>query len=245
MCTIIFAHGVSEGFAVASNRDEEYGRDFSPPSLVETDEGWYVAPQDDREGGTWLGYNDAGVVVTLSNLPVSPSDVPEDELRSRGKLVVDLLRARSVEVALEELRASFEHHEYAGCNIVVGSSRDCFVGVNEADGEGARLVRPSEGVGVVTNSPFDDPSGKALSVAEAAPSPSDHDDAHDWLDATRPLLASHEDPTVCVHDESNDRGTTSSSLLYVPEYPRRASFRFADAPPCATEYVECTPPKEF
>ncbi|MDZ7688359.1 MAG: NRDE family protein [Halobacteriales archaeon] len=232
MCTIIFAHGVFDGFTLASNRDESYGRGFSPPKKRETEDGWMVAPRDDRAGGTWIGFNDDGVVVTLANLPVY-----YDEARSRGKLCDDLLRASSVDEARALLRDTYARHEYEGFNVVVGSSEACFVGVNDGD---LRLVEADEGVNVVTNSAFDDPAKKAERVADAVPSPYAHETARDWLEATRPLLADHE-TGVCVHDEENRRGTTSSNLLYVAPEEHESSWLFADGAPCETPYETVFP----
>jgi len=236
MCTILFAYGVYDGFALASNRDEEYGRGFSAPERHPTDDGWYFAPTDDREGGTWLGFNDDGVVVTLSNLPDARGE------RSRGLLVADLLASPSVDAAVDTAEHLLGTDKYAGFNLVVGSAEGCAVVVNEP-GEGHRVVVPDPGVGVVTNSPFDRPDEKARLVADAAPDPPDEPD--DWLDASADVLSSHE-PSVCVHDEPEGRGTTSSSLVYVPGDTDDAVFRFADGPPCSTAYhTSYTPAKEF
>ena len=232
MCTIIFAHGVFDGFALASNRDESYERTFSPPEKRETEEGWVFAPRDDRAGGTWIGFNDDGIVVTLANLPVY-----YDEARSRGKLCDDLLRASTVEEARSLLRDTYATHDYEGFNVVVGSPDACFVGVNDGS---LRLVEPDEGVNVVTNSPFDEPSKKAERVAEAAPEPYGHANAHDWLKETRSLLSDHE-VGVCVHDDENRYGTTSSNLLHVSSNPCDSSWLFADGAPCETPYERVFP----
>ena len=233
MCTIIFAYGVFDGVAVASNRDESYGRDFTPPERRRRDEGWVFAPRDEREGGTWIGFNDEGVVVTLSNLPVY-----EEGARSRGALCDDLLRAPTVADARARLRDSYARHDYEGFNVVVASSDDCFVGVNHGD---LRLVEPGKGVHVVANTPFDDPGDKTRRVADAVPAPEDDPDG--WLERTRPLLADH-DLGVCVHDDG--RGTTSSNLLYVAPDPRGSSWLFADGAPCQTSYRNSfSPPKEL
>lgn len=234
MCTIVFVYGVFDGFAVASNRDESYGRGFSAPEKQATESGWVFAPRDDREGGTWMGFNDAGVFVALANLPVYA-----DEARSRGKLCDDLLRASTVDEARTLIRSSYERHDYEGFNVVVGSPYDCFVGVNDGD---LRLVEPDPGVGIVTNSPFDDQGEKAEKVTEAAPDPFEHETARGWLEATRPLLADHE-ARVCVHGDGY--GTTSSNLVYVAPEPHGSFWLFADGAPCESPYDPYTPPKEF
>lgn len=235
MCTIVFAYGVFDGLAVASNRDESYGRGFAPPEVRRDEGGWLCAPRDELEGGTWIGFNDEGVVVTLSNLPVY-----DDETRSRGALVDDLLRSPTVADARERLRDSYARHDYEGFNVVAASSEDCFVGVNDGD---LRVVEPDEGVHVVANTPFDDPGEKTRRVSDAISEPDGDTDPGDWLDSVRPVLADH-DLRVCVHDE--ERGTTSSNLLYVGSDPCESSWLFADGAPCETSYESSfQPPKEL
>jgi uncharacterized protein with NRDE domain len=233
MCTIAFAYGVFDGFAVASNRDESYGRGFVPPKVRRTEKGggWRFAPQDERAGGTWIGFNDEGVFVTLSNLPV-----PRDDARSRGALCDELLAASSVAEARRLLRESYESHVYEGFNVVVGSSDTCFVGVNDGS---LRIIEPNEGVHVVTNTPFDDSGKKARRVEEAVP-PAEGD-AIGWLQEVRPVFADH-NLGVCVHED--ERGTTSSNLIYVAPEPRNSLWQFADGAPCTSTYERVFPPAE-
>jgi uncharacterized protein with NRDE domain len=231
MCTIAFAYGVFDGVAVASNRDESYGRGYALPGRRDRPRGWLFAPRDERAGGTWVGFNDDAVFVTLSNLPVR-----RDDARSRGALSDELLRASSVGEARRVLRSSYERHTYEGFNVVVASPEDCFVGVN--DGE-LRVVEADEGVSVVTNSPFDNPDQKARSVADALPDARAYTtDPYGWLDAARPLLADHS-LGVCAHD--GDRGTTSSNLVYVAPEPDESLWLFADGAPCASSYAPVFP----
>ncbi|MCX2818511.1 NRDE family protein [Haladaptatus sp. F3-133] len=230
MCTVVFAYGVFDGVAVASNRDESYGRSYSLPGRRQNADGWSFAPRDERAGGTWIGFNGEGVFVTLSNLPVE-----RDDARSRGSLVDELLRAPSVEKAQRVLRNSYDRYTYEGFNVVVASSDDCFVGVNDS---GLRTVEPDGGVHVVTNSPFDDPDEKARRVAEAVDDPRRYHTPIDWLDSVRPVLADH-DLGVCVHGDG--RGTTSSNLVYTAPQADGSYWLFADGAPCGTTYRRVFP----
>jgi uncharacterized protein with NRDE domain len=230
MCTIVFAYGVFDGFAAASNRDESYGREYALPGRREHSDGWKFAPRDERAGGTWIGFNDDGVFVTLSNLPVR-----RDGARSRGALVDDLLCASSVSDARDTLRETYDEHVYEGFNAVVASPDECFVGIND---EGLRIIEPDTGVHVVTNSPFDDPDEKARRVAETVPEADPFRTPHDWLDATRSVLTDH-DIGVCVHDD--ERGTTSSNLVYVDPNTHESHWLFADGAPCETSYGRVFP----
>jgi hypothetical protein len=188
------------------------------------------APRDEYEGGTWVGFNDNAVLVTLSNLPVY-----RDEARSRGALVDELLRSRSVAEARRVLHNSYDQHTYEGFNAVVASPDDRFVGVNDGD---LRVVEPDEVVCVVTNSPFDEPGEKARAVAGATPDPHGYETPVGWLDATRPVLASH-DLGVCAHDKN--RGTTSSNLMYVAPDADGSYWGFVAGAPCEASYTRVFP----
>ncbi|ELK45622.1 hypothetical protein D320_21146, partial [Haloferax sp. BAB-2207] len=70
MCTLILAWQVFEDapVVVAANRDEQLGRPAEPPRRWENGDGpAIVAPRDAEAGGTWVGYNDAGVFVGITN----------------------------------------------------------------------------------------------------------------------------------------------------------------------------------
>jgi hypothetical protein len=54
-------------FAVAHSRDEVLSRPAAPPSMLEGED--VIFGRDEREGGTWLGYNRrTGVFVALTNV---------------------------------------------------------------------------------------------------------------------------------------------------------------------------------
>ncbi len=225
MCTIAFAYDVYPGVVLASNRDEEYGRSFEPPGRRSWGDGWVVAPLDDREGGTWLGFNDRGLLVTLANLPVSSVE----ETRSRGLLCRDVLGCGSVEEAWGFVEDSVVEQDYDGFNLVALSREDGVVAVH--DTEDLDLYEPS-GFEVVTNSRFDEPDEKAREVRGILP---DAVSAEDWLEGMRPVLRDH-DVGVCAHHD--ERGTTSSNLVVVREPVERSTYRFADGAPCESEYEE-------
>lgn len=86
---------------LASNRDEFYERGGIDPDLRESEDYSYLAPQDPRAGGTWLGINKAGLVVALTN---RPGEETATDRPSRGRLVRELLSgAGSLPVAKERL----------------------------------------------------------------------------------------------------------------------------------------------
>ena len=68
MCTLVVAWNVFSDVpvAVAANRDESLDRESNPPAVVGKHPG-IVAPTDREAGGTWIGYNEFGVFVAVTN----------------------------------------------------------------------------------------------------------------------------------------------------------------------------------
>jgi hypothetical protein len=227
--------------AVAANRDEAVDRPAAPPTRWRVDGTSVVAPRDDRAGGTWLGHNEAGVVVGLTNL----WGVAREGERSRGLLVRDALGTRSAAAAVERVERAVARDDYAGFALVA------------ADGDRAALVEWDgtlavrdlpPGVSVVVNvgaalpdgDRFREPAGDAPDAgrwrAQAADArrlrarltPGDDETAARWLDRAGAALGDHE-TGACVHGDGF--GTRSSSLVVPGE-----RYRFADGPPCETPY---------
>src|SRR5579871_4795424 len=102
MCTISFLPG-ARGFFLAMNRDERKTRPRAlPPRQRMSGDRVSLYPSE-AGGGTWIGVNDAGLVLALINwyaMPQKPADV------SRGIVIPHLLAApdlKRVAAALGEL----------------------------------------------------------------------------------------------------------------------------------------------
>src|SRR3954447_20357315 len=90
MCLLaLFYRAVGDApVVVGANREEFYARGGLPPRLLGGRPA-VLAGLDPAAGGTWLGVNEHGLLVALTNRPKSA--VPPRP-RSRGLLVRDLLR---------------------------------------------------------------------------------------------------------------------------------------------------------
>ena len=243
MCTLIFAWRVFEGtpIAAAANRDEALGRPSLPPRVLDADAG-IVAPQDEEAGGTWVGYNDAGLFVAVTNRRADT-----DGERSRGLLVRDALAQESAQEAVSFVRSELADREYAGFNLVVAdaversstSSRTPSENAGEAtllEWDGVlRSTHFDPGVHVVVNEGPDGAVRKADRIREAVRPDSDST-VDDWFDRAKEVLRNH-DLEVCVHEEGY--GTRSSSLVAI-EADGTARYWFADGKPCETEYEAVT-----
>jgi uncharacterized protein with NRDE domain len=238
VCTIVLAWQVFEEtpIACAANRDELFARESDPPAVRE----WgsrVVAPADAQADGTWLGYNEHGVVAAITNRWID-TELAGD--RSRGLLVRDCLSHADAESAARAVEKAVRETEYAGFNLLLADANAAVL--FSWDGQLAvRTLNP--GVHVVVNVGADgqyripdDRSDAGTEQAESADrlrealqvKPGESVDA--WLDRAGETLGDH-DYGVCIHGDGF--GTRSSSLLALG---REASYRFADGPPCTTAY---------
>ncbi|SFR46554.1 NRDE family protein [Halogeometricum limi] len=243
MCTLTIAWQAFDAapVVVAANRDEALDRASKPPAVVDGDPA-FVAPLDVQAGGTWVGYNERGVFVGVTNRWV---DVEGGGERSRGQLVRDALRSESAAKARETVEAAVATDTYDGFNLVVADATDAFL--FEWDGT-LTTTRLDPGVHVVVNVGTDgdyfEPERRpevgaeqannarrvreALTPADASASP------EAWRERAASVLRDH-DYGVCVHDDEGRYGTRSSSLvtLWADD---DAEYAFAPGPPCETAY---------
>ena len=258
MCTFIVAWQVfpDAPVVVAANRDEALGRASRPPGLY-AENPRVVAPRDEVAGGTWIGYNEHGVVASITNRwlddterrsadRTTPGGRDRDAERSRGLLVADALERESAEDAARYVERSVDRYGYDGFNFVVLDEDAALL--LEWDGRlDVRNLDP--GVHVVVNVGADDrfriPSSRSdagqrqaesarRALEELQPEPGER--SAEWHDRAATTLRDH-DYGFCVHGE--DFGTRSSSLVRV-ESDRTASYRFADGPPCRNAYEPIT-----
>ncbi|WP_049987059.1 NRDE family protein [Halobellus rufus] len=258
MCTLTLAWRVfaDAPVVVAANRDELLDRESEPPAVRDGDPA-FVAPRDAEAGGTWIGYNEAGVFCGITNRWV---DVPDGGERSRGLLVRDVLETESADEARRVVESAVEADTYDGFNLVIaerGAAQAETAGASEIDAtpraflfewDGELRIRELDpGVHVVVNVGVDGenfgPEGHPERGAEQARNaervrdalePREGDGPAAWRDRAADVLADH-DYGVCVHDPERRFGTRSSSLvtLYADG---TGDFAFADGPPCETPF---------
>jgi uncharacterized protein with NRDE domain len=242
MCTLVLAWRVfaDRPVAVAANRDESTDRDSNPPGVLSTDPD-ILAPSDVEAGGTWIGYNEHGLFVAVTNRWTDRELAGE---RSRGLLVRDALEADSAEAAARHAERAVERDEYEGFNLVVADDRAAVL----LEWDGTMRVRNLDpGVHVVMNTgPIGDVAipeswpERGEKQAEngrkvhAALQPGSGEGSEEWLSRAADVLGDH-DYGVCVHHEEFGFGTRSSSLIAI-DGEGSGTYRFADGPPCRTAF---------
>lgn len=238
MCTLIVAWRVFEDapVCVAANRDEAADRPSTPPRVREGDP-VVLAPRDERAGGTWLGYNDSGVLVAVTNRWVSGQGE-----RSRGLLVDDCLGERSASDAVEHVESELRRRSYAPFHLLVADEGACILLTHDGDGDLQRR-RLSPGVHIVVNVGFDGEwfvpehrpeagrqQARNADRVRAELEPESGETAAEWTARAGSILGDHE-YGVCIH--SDGFGTRSSSLLRLGE---ERIFEYADGPPCEAPF---------
>jgi uncharacterized protein with NRDE domain len=222
VCTLTFAWQTfaDRPLVVAANRDEAYARESLPPEPFVLPSGRRaLAPRDGEAGGTWLGYNEDGVFVALTNRWV---ETPAGE-RSRGRLVLDALDSPSAEAAARTVERELAERRYEGFFLLVADADACLLltdGHDERGEAGATVgeeapaptvTRFDPGVHVVMNVGYD----SSYFVPAFRPGPAErqaangrrlHDylradpdeDATTWRDRAAEALGDHAFG-VCIH----------------------------------------------
>jgi len=235
MCLLALLYRVVPDYPVVlgANRDEFLDRPGRPPSQIAPGV-W--AGLDPTAGGTWLGVNDAGVLVALAN--VADGAGPPAGVRSRGLLCRDLLCARAPAGELiGPLRDRVARHVYQPFNLLIADAASAHRATWHA---GALDVEPlSSGVHVVANMVPGQPDPKIVRARSLLGEPAGIDEAIALLTATCRDRGSTPGAADAICVRRPDRGTLSSTIVAVHVAGlRRSRYLFADGPPDRTDYQD-------
>lgn len=238
MCTLAIAHRVAVGapIVVLANRDEWAGRPSTAPALRQAGARVFCGT-DELQGGTWLGLNQHGLVVGLTNFTGPASDLAR---RSRGLLCLDMLALTSVR-GVVSVASALAADSYNSFTLVVADGQQA-VRVQYVRRPQIELLEP--GVHVTTNWPADSAgAGKAVRVHSLV------DEALNkrrsvpaLLDELRAIGATHVadgDPRASVCCHLGEYGTRSSSVFAVgAALPGGVLYWHAEGAPCRHAYED-------
>ncbi len=252
MCTVLLAFRRVAGWPllVANNRDELYSRRALPPRVyrfpVAGGVRYWLACRDLAGGGSWWGWNEAGLTVWLTNRWTG-SENGVSECRSRGQLVLDLLRAGDPDAARARLLESCRRYRFNPFNLLVVSSQKAFQASNFPH---PQLFWLAPGFHFLGNGLLQEcPSLKARSARrlfaglEAAGIPAG-DPGRDlvlsrFLRALATPLPQDTIPPQGFNVRFADYGTCASLCLAVSGNPhRRPLFRYCDGNPLRKPYQD-------
>src|SRR5688500_191198 len=139
MCLVALFFRVVEDapVVVGANREEFYARPGEPPQVIDGPTR-ILAGRDPHAGGTWLGVNEHGVLVAVTNR--RKSSVPHP-VRSRGLLTLEALAMPTAAAAVEFATKELDKGSYNGCNLVVADSERA-VGLQAGDWLRVRPLPP-------------------------------------------------------------------------------------------------------
>ena len=235
MCLCILVHQWldSTPLIMAANREEHYNRPSLPPTW--RPEGIF-AGSDQRQGGTWQGINDRGLLVALTN---RVSTLQDANRRSRGLLCQDVLQQATARTSVDWLLHHFPCEPYNPCNLLCADAEEAFA--VHYDGHQASVQNLSPGLHLLADTDVNDPMHPriqhALTLLQDLP--------NDWptlRDMLESVMADHHEELIapariCIHGER--AGTLSSSVIALRDRSlSEARFHFADGSPCSTPYTD-------
>ncbi|MBX7192176.1 MAG: NRDE family protein [Sandaracinaceae bacterium] len=253
MCTLLIGRGVHPRLplVLAANRDEFHARASAPPAFLDP-EHRVMGGRDLVAGGTWLGVTDGRFVTAVTNHRTHRP--PDPQRSSRGALVMELLRAGSLEAA-DAIVGALAIGRYNEGNLLYGDAQALHVAYLR-DETPTRVIEVPRGWSVLTNGELTDREGfpkiDRLS-ALAAQGPEEVDALLAHLHAalgdhhrtpveaiasppagsifTRELL--RELSAICVH--APGYGTVSSSILLFGEGGALERWDHTEGAPCTHE----------
>ncbi len=150
--------------------------------------------------GTWLGVNDAGLIVAVTNR--NDGDLPwAEQFRSRGLLAVDLLQYDDPGRAARAARSQLQGGGFGGSNFLVADSQAAFI-VHAPGARRISVVALEPGTHAMTNYDVDDGTDSRIRLVRSALQPGD------FLASAGEICR---DPRVLI--TGGERGTISSSLI--------------------------------
>lgn len=157
MCTVLLAIDVvaEAPLIVAANRDEFRARPTEPFQRLAPG---IFGGKDSLAGGTWFAVRPDGAMALLTN--VRPGAPREQAKKSRGEIVVDLLRSADAAAEMKRL----DRAAYNPFNVLYGKAGAWWYTSSESN----EVIVLSKGVHLLGNTFLDDPSDPKTAVARAA-----------------------------------------------------------------------------
>ncbi|MCY0996253.1 NRDE family protein [Myxococcus sp. MISCRS1] len=155
MCTIVILRQVHPEWplVLAANRDEFYARPTTGPQvLLESPRA--VGGRDVERGGTWMGVTNEGLFVGLTNQRGGQGKGPAP--RSRGEVVLQALRAASVE-GIERYLDTLSGEDFLPFNLLYGDARTLRVAYARTGQAELRREDVPPGIHVLPNDVLDSP----------------------------------------------------------------------------------------
>jgi len=236
MCLVIIAYRtiVNYPVVVAANRDEAYDRGGEPPMVLNRSPVVWGG-RDPVAGGTWLGVNEQGLLVALTDRPAAS---PDRSLRSRGLLCLDALRLPSAAAVGDWLARELVSRAYNPFNLFYADSASAAVSYYDGSLR-SEDVRP--GVHVLTDGSLDDRDqpkiARAFELLADLPRTCPEALERLWNVCGDRREGTAEREQICILGARS--GTLSSSIIALSDrFPAQSFYYHAEAAPCQADYED-------
>ncbi len=221
MCLVVVLYRVIDGAPVliAANREERFDRPALPPRVFRGPPS-YACGIDQQAGGPWLGVNQYGVVVAVTNRDKAGITAAP---RSRGLLCLDLLSCKSARDAAKKATDDLARGSYAGANFLCLDAQHASV---IHGGRDIEVIEMQPGLHLLTNGNLDDPDDRRQGLAQRLMAASPLTSVDGFMERTAKLCA-HKG--IVVH--RSDGGTVCADQVAVTDRVEDAVYRHAPGPP--------------
>jgi hypothetical protein len=237
----------------AANREEAFDRPALPPRIVKGaisrrersrrggEAGRVLCGIDQRAGGTWLGVNEHGLLVAVTNRRAAVRTAP---LRSRGMLCRELLDSPGAEEASRRAMEELDRGCYAGANFACVDFESGWV---IHAGDRLERIELAPGRHLITNQDLNDAADARLSLARRLFDQQPTGSVGEFLATARRVCSYHVEGSfgesapasqVSIVLRTEVGGTVSSSLIALTRRPEEAVYLYAPGPPDITAYED-------
>jgi hypothetical protein len=233
MLAILYRVARNTPILVAANREEFFARETQYPK-IQSGTPRVLCGIDRQAGGTWLGVNQYGLFVAVTNRPKRMVPL---ETRSRGLLCRDLLDRRTARDAAEHARKELESGSYAGANYLCGDAKFAAVVYG---GSRVRVVELAPGLYTLSNGDLNDPKDERHQVVRRMLTLHTLDSAVTFLAVASRAFSRKADGEGRwgVVLAGSEFGTVSSTLVALPRKIQHAIFQYCDGPPSDRPYED-------
>ena len=239
MCILMVIHRVVPEYpvVVAANRDEYYDRPTQGPSLLgRSPRVW--GGRDERAGGTWMGFNEHGAVVGLTNRRLHAEQPTDPQRRSRGWVCLEALQGRTAAEAAETLMGQ-PPQRYNPFNLLLMDA-DELLWIAYDDAPTLTPLRP--GLHILANGDLNDFETARLRRARQLLQAAEPASLLDLMPVLEQACRDHEPgvknrETICMHRDDDNYGTVSSTILALPADGGAPVYHYAAGHPCRMPYA--------
>ena len=150
MCSIILLHRVlsDSPLLIGANRDENKDRPASGPETIQLGSRTVLAPKDLEAGGTWLGTNDSGLFVGITNRFAATR---HRDRRSRGEIPLIALEQETPEQAVAAVKGHAPTH-FNAFHLLLADAHQARIIWSDGDVFHQSILEP--GLHILTESSF-------------------------------------------------------------------------------------------